>query len=132
MSKVLNRKLFKKKYVQGFQAGGIVSLKKGGEANDQPNFFQKYILGPKTGGLDVGQQRQVMGDFLLGPRSQELIKQRKTKEDPESALIGVKPPMPGQTVAEKKDVPLYDFPEKKEPKKYRRKQKIKKNKLNFM
>ena len=33
MSKVLNRKLFKKKYVQGFQAGGIVSLKKGGEAN---------------------------------------------------------------------------------------------------
>ena len=33
MSKVLQRKLFKKKYVQGFQAGGIVTLKKGGEAN---------------------------------------------------------------------------------------------------
>ena len=33
MSKVLQRKLFRKKYVQGFQAGGIVTLKKGGEAN---------------------------------------------------------------------------------------------------
>lgn len=114
MSKVLQRKLFRKKYVQGFQAGGIVTLKKGGEAN----FFEKYVLGPQTGGLDVGQQRQVMSEFLLGPRSKELISQAKTKQDPESALIGMQPPVPGQAVTTKTETPMYDFPDAKtQPKK---------------
>ena len=62
MSKVLNRKLFKKKYVQGFQAGGIVSLKKGGEAN----YFEDIPAGRflKSAGQSLIQEGKKAGAAL--------------------------------------------------------------------
>ena len=110
MSKVLERKYFKKNAVKHFRAGGIVTLQTGGDVT-KPGFFEKFILGSKTGGLDVGQQQEALKESVLGPKAKEIIAEKQTAMDPESALIG----LDQQPKSITEDVVAYDeFPVKKE------------------